>query len=151
MVVAAVVSPMSRVVAPAAIPVVDRLAGLCIERTFDMLTRRGPTQALARQFLKGKDISDLQPWRSLLDANTPGTLDPAIPVFLAQGSTDKLVLPAVTRDYMRKLCRAGSAVAYDLLPGVGHGFSGRDSAEAAVAWMADRFDGKPAPTSCGGR
>jgi acetyl esterase/lipase len=143
-------APMSRVVTPAAIPVVDRLAGLCIERAFDMLTRRGPTQALARQFLKVKDISDLQPWRSLLAANTPGALDPAIPVFLAQGSADKLVLPAVTRDYMNKLCHAGSAVAYDLLPGVSHGFSGRDGAEAAVAWMAERFEGKPAPTNCGG-
>jgi pimeloyl-ACP methyl ester carboxylesterase len=142
-------APMSRVVAPEAIPVVNRLAGLCIERSFDMLTRRGPTLALARQFLIVNNISDQEPWRALLARNTPAPLSPDIPVFLAQGATDNLVLPKVTHDYMAKLCASGSAVAFDLLPGVSHAFSGRDSADAAVAWMADRFAGQPAPSSCG--
>jgi hypothetical protein len=37
-----------------------------------------------------------------------------------------------------------------MLPGVNHGFAGRDGAAPAVAWMADRFAGRPAPTDCGG-
>jgi hypothetical protein len=33
--------------------------------------------------------------------------------------------------------------------GVGHGFVARDSADAAVTWMMDRFAGQPAPSDCG--
>jgi hypothetical protein len=32
---------------------------------------------------------------------------------------------------------------------VGHGFIARDSADAAVDWMMDRFAGRPAPSDCG--
>jgi hypothetical protein len=35
------------------------------------------------------------------------------------------------------------------VPGVGHGFVARDSADAAVTWMMDRFAGRPAPSDCG--
>jgi acetyl esterase/lipase len=49
---------------------------------------------------------------------------------------------------MRQLCAAGSKVDYLNLPGVKHGFAGSDSALAAIAWIDDRMDGKPAPSSC---
>jgi hypothetical protein len=35
------------------------------------------------------------------------------------------------------------------MPGVGHGFIARDSAAAAIDWMADRFAGLRAPNDCG--
>jgi hypothetical protein len=35
------------------------------------------------------------------------------------------------------------------VPGVGHGFVARDSANAAVAWMMARFAEQPAPSDCG--
>ena len=58
-----------------------------------MLERRGPSQALERSFLTVDNLAEREPWRSLLARNTPGTLPPSIPVFLAQGEPDKLVLP----------------------------------------------------------
>jgi acetyl esterase/lipase len=139
---------MSNVVKPEAMPIIDKLAGECIERFFDVLVRRGPTKALERSFLKVDNFSDAEPWRGLLTENTPGTLPPSIPVFLAQGEKDPLVLPRITQGYMASLCKAGSTVQLDTLPGIGHAFSGRDSAAAAVAWIADRFAGTPAPNSC---
>jgi hypothetical protein len=36
-----------------------------------------------------------------------------------------------------------------VLPQVNHAFIGRDSAAAAVDWIADRFAGAPAPSDCG--
>jgi hypothetical protein len=45
----------------------------------------------------------------------------------------------------------GSRVRMLEMPDVNHGFAGRDSADAAVAWMADRFAGRPAPSDCGVR
>jgi hypothetical protein len=35
------------------------------------------------------------------------------------------------------------------LPGVTHTFAARDSVNAALKWMDDRFRGAPAPTVCG--
>ena len=140
---------IDKVVAPEAEPVIDRLTKLCIERWFDVLTRRGPTQALEKRFLRVKNLADEGPWRRLLEENSPGPAPADIPVFLAQGSADTLVRPAVTEAYRARLCRNGNRVEFVLLARVGHAFIARDVAQAAVAWMAGRFAGDPAPTNCG--
>jgi acetyl esterase/lipase len=107
------------------------------------------SKPLAQEFLTVANPADIEPWRSLLARNTADPLPPAMPVFLAQGSTDGLVKPAVTRAYMQRLCRAGSRVRMLVMPNVNHGFAGRDSADAAVGWIADRFTGVPVPSDCG--
>src|SRR6201996_2617416 len=138
------------IVAPVAMPIVDLLAEECIESPFDILERGRTAAPLAKEFLIVKNPAEVEPWRSLLERNTPGTLPPTLPVFLAQGTSDGLVRPEVTEDYMKRLCGAGSRVQMLLLPGVSHGLAAAKSADAAVAWMADRFAGKAAPSDCGG-
>jgi pimeloyl-ACP methyl ester carboxylesterase len=142
-------APMDKVLAPQAEPVIDRLTKLCIERWFDMFTRRGPTMALEKSFLRVDNLAEEEPWRRLLEENSPGPLPTDIPVFLAQGSADGLVRPAIMEAYRARLCRNSNRVEFVLMPGVGHAFIARDVAGAAVAWMAARFAGEPAPTNCG--
>jgi acetyl esterase/lipase len=142
-------APIDHVVAPDAMPVVNRLAGECIESIFDILVRRRTERPLEQSFLTVQNFTAIEPWRSLLASNTPGALPPGIPIFLAQGDADQLVRPAVTRAYMRLLCQAGSRVRMVVVPGVGHGFVARDSAAAAVAWMSDRFAATVPPNDCG--
>jgi len=142
-------APIDNVVVPEAMPTVDRLSNECIESIFDILERRQTEKPLEQQFLSVPNIAAVQPWRSLAMRNTPGTLPPQIPLFLAQGTTDNIVRPEVTRAYMQRQCKAGGKVAMMWVPGVGHGFVARDSADAAVAWMMDRFAGRPAPSDCG--
>jgi acetyl esterase/lipase len=141
-------APMERVVTPAAIPVVNLLAQECIESIFDVVFRERTTRSLMHSFLSVPNPLDVEPWKSLAASNTPGILPSEIPIFLSQGADDKLVRPEVTKDYMAHLCRAGSKVRLVLLPKVNHGFIGRDSASAAVDWMADRFAGSRAPNDC---
>jgi pimeloyl-ACP methyl ester carboxylesterase len=141
-------APLDKVIDPSAMTTVERLSNECIESIFDLVIRRRSERPLELGFLLVNDITLAEPWRTLLARNTPGPLPAGIPVFLAQGTADSLVLPQITEGYLRLLCRAGSAVQYLLLPGVGHGFVARDSATAAVAWMADRFARLPAPTDC---
>ncbi len=141
-------APIDAILDPSAIPIVDRLANQCLESIYDFVVRGEIEKPLARRFLRVRSFADAEPWSSLLRANTPGPLPSRIPVFLAQGTNDKLVLPRVTKDYMRRLCLNGSAVAFDLVPGAGHGFLSFKAADAAVAWMADRFAGRRAPSSC---
>jgi acetyl esterase/lipase len=142
-------APIDKVVVPEAMPTVDRLSNECIESIFDILERRQTEKPLEQQFLSVPNIATVQPWRSLAMRNTPDTLSPQIPLFLAQGTTDTIVRPEVTRAYMQRQCKAGGKVAMMRVPGVGHGFVARDSADAAVAWMMDRFAGRPAPSDCG--
>ncbi|RVU15452.1 alpha/beta fold hydrolase [Methylobacterium oryzihabitans] len=142
-------APMTKVVAPAALPVIDELANDCLETLIDVLERRGPSRALDRSFLSVDDLAGREPWRSLLARNTPGTLPPRIPVILAQGAADTLVLPRVTSDYRMRLCLAGSRVQFDLVPGVGHLSIAKDAAPTALDWIGDRFAGEPAPSNCG--
>lgn len=141
-------APMDRVVRPDAIATVDALAATCLESPIDLLERAGPSDALDHSFLSVTDLTSLEPWSRLIAENTPGPLPAEIPVFIAQGDADQLVRPQVTRDYVDALCRHGSKVELDMVAGGTHGFIARDAAATAVAWMADRFAGKPAPSTC---
>ena len=143
-------APSDSVIAPSAIPVVDRLAEECIELIFDIWQRRRTEKPLAQAFLSNNRFAGAEPWSSLLRQNTPGALPAAIPVFIAQGETDALVLPRVTGDYVHRLCANGSAVVLDSVPDTGHGFVAFKASDAAVAWIADRFAGLRAPSNCGG-
>jgi acetyl esterase/lipase len=143
-------APADTIVAPAIMPVVDRLAEECIESPFDIWARARTAAPLAELFLIVKNPAEIEPWHSLLVRNTPTLLPPALPVFLAQGTADGLVRPQVTMDYKQRLCGAGSRVRMLVMPGVDHGFAAAKSADEAVAWIADRFAGRPAPSDCGG-
>jgi acetyl esterase/lipase len=141
-------APIGRVVTPQAIPAVNRLAEACIESIGDLYLRRRLERPLEASFLIPKNPTDVEPWRSIATANTPGLLPRDMPLFVAQGTADKLVRPEVTQDYVARACRAGERVTFLSLPGVGHGFAASKSARPAVAWMADRFAGSPAPSDC---
>jgi acetyl esterase/lipase len=142
-------APIEQVVLPEALPTVDRLADECIESIFDILARRRTEKPLEQNFLSVPNIATVEPWRSIAARNTPGVLPTRIPLFLAQGTTDDLVRPEVTRAYMQRQCDAGSKVTMMWVPGVGHGLVAAKSADAAVGWMMNRFAGQPASSDCG--
>src|SRR5271168_3869755 len=142
-------APIDKVVLPEAIPTVDQLAGECIESIFDIVARRQTEKPLEQHFLSVANIATVEPWHTLAADNTPGPLPASMPLFLAQGTTDNIVAPDVTRAYMQRQCKAAGKLTMMWVPGVGNGLVARDSANAAVAWMMDRFAGQPAPSDCG--
>jgi acetyl esterase/lipase len=141
-------APIDRIVGASAIPAMDALSNECIESIFDIIERHYTERPLAKAFLANPAFASIEPWAALLAQNTPGPLPPEIPVFLSQGTADGLVRPDVTEAYFKSLCRGGSAVALDMLPGVTHAYAAKKSAAAAIAWMTDRFDGVPPPSNC---
>jgi acetyl esterase/lipase len=142
-------APIQDVVVAAAMPTIDLLAQECIESMFDLEQRRITGRPLEQNFLSVGSPTEVEPWRSLLARNSAETLPPEIPVFLAQGTADAIIQPQVTKDYMKRLCAAGSKVQLLELPGVGHGFAAHDSASAAVDWIAGRFNADSPPDDCG--
>lgn len=139
---------IDKVVDPRAMRTIDRLARECIEGPFDIIVRRQTEKPLEQHFLTVEQPANIEPWRSLLEKNTPGTLPPEIPLFLAQGTADQIIEPNVTRDYMAKLGAAGSKVKMMLLPDIGHGRAAQASTVAAVKWTEDRFAGVAPPNDC---
>jgi acetyl esterase/lipase len=133
---------------PRARDAIDALSHECIESAIDLLQRRVSQRPLRERFLVKRDFAQLEPWRTLMASNTPPPLPPGVPAFIAQGDADTLVRPEVTLAYARAACARGESIRYDTLAGEGHGFAGRDSADAAVDWMAARFDGLPPPSDC---
>jgi pimeloyl-ACP methyl ester carboxylesterase len=139
---------IDNVVDPRAMPAIDRLAQECIEGPFDLIVRQRSERPLEQYFLTVQDPTRAEPWRSLLEQNSTGVLSPEIPIFLAQGTSDQVIQPAVTQAYMDKLCKAGSKVRMVILPGIGHGRAAQASTMAAVNWLTDRFAGKVPPDDC---
>lgn len=131
-----------------AMPVIDMLAHICLESPIDIEPRARIGKLLQRRFLLVHSLTHIEPWRTLLAQNTIGVLPPSIPIFVAQGLSDKTVDPPVTMAYVSKLCDAGSRVDTHYLPDVGHGTIAMKSALAAVGWIADRFAGRASENDC---
>jgi fermentation-respiration switch protein FrsA (DUF1100 family) len=142
-------APIDKVIDSRATPIIDRLARECIEGPFDLVVRQRTEKPLEQYFLTVDAPARIEPWRSLLEKNTPGALPPDIPVFVAQGTSDQIVRPEVTRDYIGKICKAGSKVKVLSLSNIGHARAAQASTMAAVNWMGDRFEDKPPPDDCG--
>jgi pimeloyl-ACP methyl ester carboxylesterase len=135
------------VVPPAAIPGIERVARDCVETTGEGY-RVGLDSLEMGDAILTRGALDREPWKRLLAENRPGADPIGAPVYVAQGTEDPIVRPAITADFVRALCGQGEVVRYEELPGAGHERAARVSASSAVQWMRARFDGRAAPNTC---
>jgi acetyl esterase/lipase len=85
-----------------------------------------------------------------LTQNTPLSPIP-VPVFIAQGEIDDLVLPDVQGRYVARRCAQGQPIDYRVYRALDHvSLVGAASPLAAdlVAWTRDRLEGRPATDNC---
>ena len=127
---------------------VEKVAESCLQSISQMLQLLKLAKPLKKSFLK-VDPATLPAWRDLMVKNSPGAAPLKVPVFLAQGTSDTTVNPALTVRYAKELCKAGTPVQLKMLKGVSHSFAAEKSAYAAVQWITDRFKGRGAPNDCG--
>ena len=140
-------APMSKVLFPDAVPVVNRVAADCIRDGVEGLTAFSDSLPFRDGFLTVK-LSAVEPWGAIMKENSPGAVPIVAPVLIAQGTVDDVVRPQITATYAGGLCAQGTAVTYLSVPDEGHVRVAFNTAKDAVAWMADRFAGKPAPDEC---
>lgn len=140
-------APLGTVLDRAAQPTVDAIAAECIENLDQDLVVANQEKKINTNFLHG-DVTEIEPWKSLLARNRTGQAPAGAPVFLAQGTADKIVRPQVTFQFAQALCKKGTPVRFDWLPGVSHHLAGKDSAPTAVEWMEARIQGIRAPNDC---
>jgi acetyl esterase/lipase len=105
--------------------------------------------AVLRARLKNVDLGRTAPWKDIARDNSPGAHNYGVPFLIAQNDGDTIVSPAVTKDFVRKLCRDGGRVRYITIDSKGgHPTSAVDSANETLDWIGARFAGDPAPTDC---
>jgi alpha-beta hydrolase superfamily lysophospholipase len=139
--------PMSTVVKPATATLITRIAQNCVTLSgFALRTKIGMLR-LAHQ-LRNVDLAASPRWGALMARNsvTPDGLD--MPLFIAQGSADVIVGPAVTKAFVDRLCARRATVTFLQLEGGDHVSVGKKSADDALRWFADRFAGRSASSNC---
>lgn len=139
--------PLSTLVHESAAATVDAIADDCFEDRLQALALVLLERPLQKTFLKA-EITETPPWPELLARNTPDARRAGAPLFIAQGSADSIVNPAITLDYIKTACASGTPAKLVWLDNVEHIPSAAKSADEAASWITDRFNGEPAPNGC---
>ena len=128
---------------------INRLAQNCISlgKTPKLGTIIGV--AVLRARLKGVDLGKIEPWARIARDNSVSTQPYGVPFFIAQNTKDAIVSPAVTKDWVRKICSKGGQVRYLAITSKGgHPTSAADSSRAFLDWADARFAGNTVPNDC---
>ena len=141
---------LDQIVTRTARPFVAGVARNCLYNQRQILASVPSALVLGLTFLRVPPW-EVQPWKTILEQNTPRS----------RGRADRRARPDrpgraqtassradITRTFAEKLCANGERVALRLQPGVGHLETGHEAAPAVADWIADRFAGKTAPTTC---
>lgn len=124
----------------------QRIANQCITDK-GLLLDVGSLQLGGQRFFE-VDPMGLESWRRFAAAQSPITPLNDVPVFIAQGTADEVVLPWPNAILQQDWCRAGVDISMLWLGGVNHMKAAITAGPAAVQWIADRFAGRPAPRTC---
>jgi len=105
-------------------------------------------QRFGRQYFRGDPTRD-PAWGAAFAAQTPPPLPAGLPVLVAQGLDDTVVLPETTALLAQRWCAAGSRLTMAWLGDLGHVKTGLTAGPLAGTWFQQRFAGVPAGTTCG--
>ena len=86
--------------------------------------------------------------RRVLDANSPGASRIAVPVLIIQGGRDEQIPTVVSARLTAKYCALGVAVTRTVYPGQSHDGVVDAAQPQALRWIADRYERRPALTTC---
>ena len=136
---------LNALLTPVGVSVVPKIAPRCL------LTDTKALHRIARPAVGhfyAVDPSTTSPWQEILEQNTPGQQPIGVPILVTQGDADKLVLPATTRSFVARLCRAGEHVTYHTYQHIDHGLVGERTVPLLVQWLHETLTGKPPATTC---
>lgn len=110
-------------------------------------------EARVRTF-EGKTLFSQDPlsnrqWLKIAEEQTPPPLPATMPVYIAQGTADNLVLPNTQALLYEKWCRAGSSLTMQWLDGAGHMAAASLSGTTVTQFFQAHFEGRPSTNTCG--
>ncbi|MBU3701945.1 MAG: lipase [Acidimicrobiia bacterium] len=136
----------SQVATPLAIEQSPALSAVCITSNVTALVQQFGT-VLTQPFFSVNPTT-VPAWFSELQANTPQPAS-GIPVFVAQGLQDDVVLPSTTALLATQWCAQGSALSVQWYPTATHFTIPSVAAPDAMAWLSKVFAGQSPATTCG--
>lgn len=123
----------------------ERLAEECTTSSFVEGTIH---HDLFRQdFFSENPVKDPLVAQVLID-QTPTPFPADMPLMLVQGTADQIVLAGPNADLQEAWCAAGSTINGLWFGGVDHRNVAGISGPSVAGWIADRFAGRSAPTTC---
>jgi fermentation-respiration switch protein FrsA (DUF1100 family) len=137
---------LDRIVTPAARPAIASIASYCLYGS--QILGAAPSALASTLTFSSSPPWRTEPWRTILAQNTPGAGAIDVPILITQGGADKIVPPRVTERFVKQLCAKGERVDLRLYPSVEHQEAGIVVAPDVASWIADRFAGRPAPSTC---
>ena len=126
---------------------VEQVAELCVPVDHDAIGPALDGQPVALGYRTSRPWNR-RPWRELLALNAPGAARVSVPVPITQGRNDVFVRPAATARFVGYLCGRGATVQYRPSRGVAHRDVGEKTAPYVSNWIARRFRGAAARSTC---
>jgi hypothetical protein len=136
--------PIDGVLTQAGLDNADRLAEECIEPA----ALEGYLRSDLGQDFFSVNPSDTPGWAQLISSQTPPPMPSAMPVFVAQGTADEVVLPWPNALLQEEWCAAGSSLSMLWMGGVDHMAAAITAGPQAITWIADRFADRPVGRTC---
>ena len=140
-------APLGPLVDHDAKALVDEVSKPCVDDLGGKLNAMAAQKGLKDHFLQD-DPGDVRPWADLLVKNSMFNYASKVPTLIIQGTSDDIVHPDVTTQFVRNACRSGARIEYVTLKGKGHGGAMQAGESRAAAWLAARLAGQPARSNC---
>jgi pimeloyl-ACP methyl ester carboxylesterase len=109
---------LDQIVTPAARPTVARIARNCLYNQNQILGSIPGALALGLTFLHAP-LWETEPWKTIVETNTPGGARTKAPILIVQGDADTIVAPDVTKRLVDKLARTAKPSNYGFTPASG--------------------------------
>jgi hypothetical protein len=122
------------------------------ERLADECITLAALEGLARNDL-GQSFFAIDPveapgWSEVIADQTPPPMPSDMPVFIAQGTADEVVLAWPNALLQEEWCAAGSSLSMLWMGNVGHVPAAINAGPQAITWIADRFADRPVARTC---
>lgn len=136
--------PIDSILSTAGRDSAERLAVECVnESGLEALVR----EKFNEQFFAQDPLDNAQ-WSRALEDQTPPPMPASMPVFIAQGTADQVVLPWPNAIVTKEWCDAGSTLSVLWMGGVDHQDAAHVGGPTAFQWISQRFAGIPAESTC---
>ena len=122
-----------------------RLARSCISR----VAVEAKFRSLVGQHFFSENPNGFPSWYDALKDQTPTGLPAAVPVLVAQGLRDDVVIPNTTELLVKNQCATGANLEARWYPNANHLSVVKQSQQAFTNWIASRFRGETARSNCG--
>lgn len=124
----------------------ERIADACTSNK-EMLVELALRKSAGQQFFSENPV-DNEAWAAFAEEQSPPPLPESIPLLIAQGTADEVVLAWPNAYLQEQWCAAGSDLTMLWMGDVGHMKAAVTAGPTVVEWVAARFDGRRNVRNC---